>query len=272
VRRLPALTAALFALGIAAPAAQADHVQPTVTTTLELGAKVKDCSGSGICGGSRRATVSWSASCGPGVSADALQEIEVSILGVKPSGKRFVYDSETFDSVDGHLVDSLAMVAAPGLRFVAEVAVTCSVELVSSEGDLVEHRGKSRGTSAELYLPPRLSGYLIERGAICGYNLSIGQSKRLLQARQYFRLIWYMRFSGASLLKSGVAPRKQVKLFARGAGLNQKTAPDKTLLFGTGDIGTTLVPRRAGTLKIWATIGGHRTNTLRIKVLPRRGC
>jgi hypothetical protein len=25
----------------------------------------------------------------------------------------------------------------------------------------------------------------------------------------------------------------------------------------------------AGTLRIWATIGGHRTNTLRIRVLPK---
>jgi hypothetical protein len=27
---------------------------------------------------------------------------------------------------------------------------------------------------------------------------------------------------------------------------------------------------RAGMLRIWATIGGHRTNTLRIRVLPKR--
>ena len=271
MRRCAALAAILFALGAAAPAAQADHVNPTVTTTLVMGEKVKDCSG-GICGGSRRATVSWNASCGPGVSPDALQEIEVSILGVKPSGKRFVYDSETFDSVDGKLVDSLSVVAGPGLRFVAEVTVTCSMEVVNGEGDLVEHRGKASGTSAELFLAPRLSGYLIERGTVCGYNLSDRQFKRVLQARQYFRLVWYLRFSGASLLKSGMAPRKQVKLFARGAGLSQKTAPDRSLLFGSGDIGNTLTPRRAGTLKIWATIGGYRTNTLRIKVLPRRGC
>jgi hypothetical protein len=37
-----------------------------------------------------------------------------------------------------------------------------------------------------------------------------------------------------------------------------------------GEIGTWLTPRRGGTLRIWATIGGHRTNTLRVKVLPKR--
>jgi hypothetical protein len=35
-------------------------------------------------------------------------------------------------------------------------------------------------------------------------------------------------------------------------------------------IGTYVKPRRGGTLRIWATIGGHRTNTVRVKVLPKR--
>ena len=37
-----------------------------------------------------------------------------------------------------------------------------------------------------------------------------------------------------------------------------------------GALGTWVNPRRGGTLRIWATIGGHKTNTLRIRVLPKR--
>jgi hypothetical protein len=36
--------------------------------------------------------------------------------------------------------------------------------------------------------------------------------------------------------------------------------------------GTTLVPRRAGPLKVWAVIGGEKTNVLTLRVFSRRGC
>ena len=270
MRRCAALAAATLAcLAAAAPAAQADHVQPTVGATLTLGSRVKDCSG-GVCGGSRRATIGWSASCGPGLGQEALEGIEVAILGVKPNGRRFSFDGAAFDSEEVGLTDTRSMVAAPGLRFVGQVKVTCSVEAVNAEGDLVEHRGSATADTAELYLPPRLAGFQINQGTTCGVNLTVRQSKRLLQAGQYFELSWYMRYSGASLFKSGVPSRRQVKLFARGAGLNVKSPPDTGILREFGEIGAALRPRRAGTLKIWATIGGKKTNTLRIKVLPKR--
>lgn len=59
-------------------------------------------------------------------------------------------------------------------------------------------------------------------------------------------------------------------LFARGAGVRLKRSPDRGMLRELGEVGTWLNPRRAGTLRVWATIGGHRTNTLRIRVLPKR--
>ena len=37
-----------------------------------------------------------------------------------------------------------------------------------------------------------------------------------------------------------------------------------------GAIGTWMNPRRSGTLRIWATIGGKKTNKLPVRVLPKR--
>jgi hypothetical protein len=268
MRRAGVAFAALALLAAAAPAAQADHVHPTVTASLALGAKVNDCSPSRVCGGSRRATVSWNATCGPGVSPDALEEIEVSILGVKPSGRRFTFESETFDSVGAGLVDSVGMVAGPGLRFVGEVVVTCNVQAETPDGDLVDHRGTARGTTAEAFLPPRLGSFGIPRGTWCG--VAVKGSGNFLQAGQFFDVQWGLRYSGASLFRSGVPARSQIKLFGRGAGIRFKRSPSLAILRNFYGIGTAVRPRRAGTLKIWATIGGKKTNTLRIRVAPKR--
>jgi hypothetical protein len=268
VRRYIVLATAALGLA-AAPPAQADHLAPTAAAALELGAKVKDCDSRQVCGGSRRATVRWIVSCGPGTGQEAIEELEVSILGVTPAGRRFGYDGEAFDSSAG-LTGSLALTAGPGLTFLGEVVVRCFTETVNAEGDLVEHRGSARATTAELYLPPRLGGFVIPRGTWCGVNLTPNQSSRLLQAGQYFDLLWALRYSGASLIRRGVPGLRQIKLFGRGAGLRFKRTPHRAILRNYDAFGTFVRPRRAGTLRIWATVGGQKTNTLRIRVLPDR--
>lgn len=53
--RVALVVAALAVLPLAgAPAAQADHITPSVTATVELGRAVKDCSLSGLCARARR--------------------------------------------------------------------------------------------------------------------------------------------------------------------------------------------------------------------------
>jgi hypothetical protein len=270
VRRYTAFAAAVLCLAVSAPVARADHVAPTVTAALELGAKVRDCDSSQVCGGSRRATLSWNASCGPGVPDQALEEVEVSILGLTPGGRRFTYDSETFDSVSVGLVDSVGMTAGPGLRFLGEVVVTCSVQMESADGELVDHRGSARATTEEAYLPPRLGGFTIPRGTWCGVNLHGNQTSRLLQAGQYFDLTWFLRFSGESLIKRSKPGLRQIKLFGHGAGLTFRRSPDRAMLRDGEGLGTFVRPRRAGKLRIWATVGGKKTNTMRVRVLPKR--
>jgi hypothetical protein len=270
MRRALAGLAALCALAAAAPAAQADHIAPTVTATLDPGARVKGCDPrSGLCGGARRAAISWNASCGPAAPSDALQSIDVTIFGVTPSGGRFAYDSEGLES-EASLVDSLGMTVGPGLRFIGEVVVTCAVTVTDEEGTSVEHRGQATATTAEFYLPPFLTGWRTTRSGFCGVNPPNSKLDKLLQAGQYAELAWLVRFSGGSLLRRGVPALRQIKLFARGAGIRLKASPFRPLVRQFGLLGTYLTPRRGGTLRIWATIGGKKTNALTVRVLPKR--
>ena len=158
------------------PAAQADHIAPTVTATLTLGKAVKDCNAEGLCARGRRATVSWNASCGPAAPADALREVDVGIYGVRPNGTRFPYDGEAPKPrtrryrVDGD--DRRAR--GPILR--------------RGDGDLqrdrhrrggpeVEHTAKATsGPTEQFYLPPQLVDYRTTRAGFCGVNVPTASS------------------------------------------------------------------------------------------------
>jgi hypothetical protein len=271
VRRYIALAAAALALAAAAaPAAQANHVAPTASASLELGGKVADCDpGTFVCGGARRATISWNASCGPGHGHEALESIEVLILGVTPTGRRFTYSGETLD-FEAPFTGSLDMTAGPGLRFLGQVIVTCAVETVDSEGNAVTHRASATAETQQLYRPPFLRETRITSGSWCGVNLTPRQTERLLQAGQYAEVAWTLRFDAASLMRRGVPASRQIRLHARGAGIRVKKRPDRGMLRDPGVIGTWFTPRRAGKLKVWATIGGKKTNVRRMRVLPKR--
>jgi hypothetical protein len=266
VRRVGILFAALVALGATAPVAQADHVPASVTATLELGQTVRDCNVEGVCTRSRRATVSWNASCGPSA---ALREVDVGIFGVRPSGARFPYDGEALED-EPPLAGSMGMTAGPGLRFFGEVTVTCAETVIDAEGYEVEHTARASATTAQFYLPPQLISARTTRSGFCGVNVPNSKVDKWLQAGQYAELAYTLGYSGAALMKPGIPALRQIKLFARGAGLNLKRSPDRGMLRDPGEIGMWLTPRRGGTLRIWATIGGKRTNTLRLRVLPKR--
>jgi hypothetical protein len=271
VRRFTALAGVVLAvaLAIGAPAAQADHIAPTITANLELGKAVRDCSSSGLCARARRATVSWNASCGPSAPADARVTIDVGIYGVAPTGKRFAYDGEALEE-EPPLAGSMSMTAGPGLRFFGEVTVTCTTEITSAEGDLVEHTGKATATTTQFYLPPQLMSFRTLRSGFCGVNVPRNKLDQWLQARQYAEIEYFLRYSASSLIRRSVPEMRQIKLFARGAGVHKRAAPDRGMLNEFGAIGTWVNPRRGGTLRIWATIGGKKTNTVRVRVLPKR--
>ncbi len=268
MRRAVVFLLALAVLATAAPVAQADHVAPSITATLTLGRAVKDCNAEGVCARGRRATVTWNASCGPAAPADALREIYPTIYGVRPDGRRFAYDGEALEEPTP--AGSMGMTAGPGLRFFAEVSVTCSATVVNEEGYEVEHRASATSApTQQFFLPPQLISARTTRSGFCGVTPPVSRMDRLFQAGQYAEVAYVLGYSGASLMKPGIPGLRQIKLFARG-DRRLKSAPDRGMLRELGAIGRWVNPRRAGTMRLWATIGGHRTNTLRMRILPKR--
>jgi len=151
------------------------------------------------------------------------------------------------------------MTAEPGLRFFGEVVVKCAVRGpdVDEDGAPIEHSGQATGRTDQLYLPPRLAAFRTTFGSFCGVNVPAKRTAFLLQAGEYAELEWLLRYSVPSLIR-------------RGAGIRVEASPDRGMLSEFGAIGTGLKPRRAGKLRIWATVGGKKTNTRRVTVLPKR--
>jgi hypothetical protein len=264
---LAVVAAACLAL---APAAQADHVAPSVTATLTLGDAARICNAEGICARGRRATVSWNASCGPAAPPDALKEVDVGIYGVRRNGSTFPYDGEALDE-EPPAVGSMGMTAGPGLRFLAQVEVRCSATVVNAEGFEEEHAGTAgSGPTQQFFLRPQLVRARTTRSGFCGVRVPRSKLDKWLQAKQYAELAYTLAYSGASLLRPGVPELRQIKLYARGDGYRLRSAPDRGMLRELGEIGRWVNPRRAGTLKVWATIAGYRTNTIEMRILPKR--
>jgi len=238
---------------------------------LTLGKAARVCNSDGVCARGRRATISWNATCGPAAPPDALKEVDVGISGVRRNGTTFAYDGEALEAGDATLSGSMGMTAGPGLRFLGQVEVTCSATVVNEEGHEVEHTATaSSGPTQQFYLPPQLVSARTTSSSFCGVTVPVSRTDRWLQARQYAELAYTLAYSAASLIKPGTAELKQIKLFARGDGYRLKSAPDRGMLRELGEIGRWVNPRRAGTMKLWATIGGKRTNTVRMRILPKR--
>lgn len=269
MRRAAALLAALTVLGVAAPAAQADHLAPSVTATLALGGAVKICDTEGVCPRGRRATVTWNASCGPAAPPGALRQVDVGIYGVRPNGATFAFAGEALE--EPAATGSMGMSAGPGLRFFGEVEVTCRDVVVNEDGHEVEHTAKARsGRTQQFYLPPQLISTRTMRSEFCGVIVPRSKQDKWLQATKYAELAYVLAYSAASLIKPGSSELRQIKLFARGDGYRLKRAPDRGMLNEFDAIGRWVRPRRsARVMKVWATIAGHRTNTIRMRVLPK---
>jgi hypothetical protein len=265
VRKLASRAAALAALAVlgTAPAAKADHLTAAVSATATLGTAAKFCMDEGDpCARGRRVSVSWQASCGPAAPPDAIESIDVSIVGIRPDRTRFTV--ETFTSFSREPSGSEGTTVGPGLRFAGEVTVTCRTFTGS-----VEHLSTATGSSAELYVPPQVKAAQRVFPIISSCRL-IPTSKldKWLQRGRKALLTWQISYYEESLLAPGIPEAGQITLFARGAGIRLKRSPNRTILRRYRHIGLPVTPPRAGTLRIWARVNGHRSTTFAVKVLP----
>jgi hypothetical protein len=222
------------------------------------------------CRGSRVVRVTWSATC-----AYPDPVINVNFWNPRPGKSPVAMMSEEYS---GELSGVTVKRIGAGTRVFATVHVFCDHP---GDGDTIDaHRAEADSPPTETaFIPPRLVSVYSVRNSMCGFMATERQLRYALQARQTSGWSFDLRFDDDSLL--GVsrykhAGRLKTRLRSKGAGINYNDIAAPWVPGATGRIptaaGTILVPRRAGPLKVWAVIGGAKTNVLTLRVLPRRGC
>ncbi len=273
-RWIAALAAAAAAARAgAAPAGAVEDLHPTATISIDLGGKARECV-AGKCGnyGGRTAAVKWASSCNE--TNPALDHGTFVTLMARPKkagAKLVVYDS-VFEGEGGDGATGSDVVVIPaGVHLFAKVAVECSYTADDAEGNSVTHTGTTSANTADVFLKPALTGFNMPRNNFCGVNVPNSKINTTAQAGQFAVLDYSLRFSPLSMLTRTTLTGliDGVRLYGRGAGLNFKKKPIRSAL-RKGEYEAFIKPKRGGTLKIWATIGGVKTNVRAIKVYPKR--
>lgn len=261
---------ALVVLAGATPASA--HHSASATASLAMDppsprCKLVERSHRSKCRGSRLVRVTWSVAC----SAE-YPLVEVKLWTPRPGKSPVVFDSREEGTHSG--VTTFHVEA--GTRVFATVEVLCDFE---GDGETIDYhrvRAESAPTVAA-FNPPRL--VLVENvgNSFCGVVPTIRQLSRTLQARETSSWDLDLIFNADSLLavkRRSAAWFRRIRIHARGAGLRGSARARPWVPGAIGPIttqaGVRLVPRRGGRLKIWAVIGGEKTNVLSLKVFPKR--
>jgi hypothetical protein len=164
------------------------------------------------------------------------------------------------------------------VRVFATVTAFCDT---NGDGDTVPpHTARADSpATAEAYIPPRLTKVEAVTNSFCGFDVPNRWLTTVLQARQTSGVDFHLTFDDSSLLgvrRFSKAGRAKTVLFWRGAGLHGHGAarsfvPGPTAPIPT-EAGVRWAPRKRGTLRVWAKIGGYRTNALAFRVVPARRC
>jgi hypothetical protein len=272
--RLTAAAVSLCCLLAAAAPASAHHVA-SATASLAMDPASPSCklvekSYKSKCRGSRMVRVTWSVSCG---YPDPI--VNVRFWNPRPGKSPVEMVTEEYS---GELSGVTVKRIGAGTRVFATVKVFCDDP---GDGDTVEaHRAEAESVpTGTAVIPPRLVRVTSVKNSFCGFVPSLTQQRYGLQARQTSGWDFTLLFDDDSLLggnRHTHAGRVKTRLRSKGAGINYNDIAAPWVPGVTGRIptaaGTTLVPRRAGPLKVWAVIGGAKTNVLTLRVLPRKGC
>jgi hypothetical protein len=165
-----------------------------------------------------------------------------------------------------------------GVRVFATVEVDC---FVAGDGQTTQDHTASAVSkpTQTVFIAPRLVSVEAVRNSFCGVNVPIRLTDSLLQARRRSAADYHTVFNGPSLVgapKLSSAGRARTILRARGAGLRIRRRARAYVPGATGRIhteaGIVWRPRKRGWLRVWAVIGGFRTNALAFRVLPRHSC
>jgi hypothetical protein len=272
LRLLTGVACALALLCVVAPVS-AHHeatVSATVTSLTLASPKCASYERRPVsrCDGSRRASVSWSVTCG------ARPFVTVDYWATRKGGGSPI----SLASEDGgeQFSGTTTTIVPPGARVYATVTVECVWDDPEGTGPEAHTVTRESAPSAEVVVRPWLQSVSVNKGNYC--NLNPG-SRTLLQAGQRGSIVSFSSdFIDKSLL--GVGRRRPAGVRHRwvnvkGPRLRVRRHPEVFLIqeFGRKEPFSGLLrvnPRRAGWHKFWEVVGGVRTNTLAIKAVPNR--
>ena len=265
--------ACLLALACIVGPASAHHEATVSATALSLTLDPPKCASYerrpvSRCAGYRRATVTWSATCGgrPSVTVDYW-------ASRKDGGKPISLASE-----DGgqQLGGTSTALVPPGAHMYATVTMDCSWDDPEGTGPEAHSVSRTSTPTAEVVVPPWLREVSVTKGNYCNFDPG---GRTVLQAGQRGSIVSFSSdFRDKSLLGAGRRSNAGVRqrwVNAKGPGLRVRRRPEVFLLqeFGRREPFSGLLrvnPRRAGWHLFWEEIGGVRTNTLAIKTVANR--
>lgn len=270
--RLLTAAACAAAMLVLATTASAHHAATVSATATSLALEPSSCPTyerrpRSRCDGYRRATVTWSTTCG------AEPDVGVEFFAARKDGGRpILLDSDTASGPSG----STSALLRPGAHVFAIVTQHCTWADRDGTGP-EEHTVTVRSApSPQVTIPPWLSSVSVQSGSYCNFNPG---SRTVLQARRRGNIVSFSTdFVDRSLLGAGrrtSAGVRQRRLRATGAGVRLSRRPEVFLLqeFGRREPFQGLLrvnAGRSGWLKLWEEVAGVRSNTLAIRVLPNR--
>lgn len=281
IRRAGSLTAALGVISavlVPATPAAAKHMTPQASVALTDLGVARACGpkrreGCATVAGSHLVKVEWTASCGAGASPTSPPTPEISYqLWVKPKSAtrrvRAADDEIEVDTPSG----SDTVVALPGRRLFARLFLTCADEIPAADeaGEPTLETQSIRVDSPQtVYVPPRLTGWKVIEGQFCAEVPRRDLLRGAVGAGAWQELSWNLAFGAESMLDhpSTRGVLREVRLRASGRGIKMRAAPRSGAFRRYGEFRASVYTPRSGDLKIWAEIGGVRTNALRIPVV-----
>lgn len=279
IRRRAVLAVALAALLPVTPAF-ASHLEPTASVSVsDLGV----APGAPV-PGSHRVRIDWSGSCGPNAPAQAHSSDDSSwslLIRPKSASRR---PAEVDGASPAQPTGSAEATVAPGRRVFARFVIGCNDAVQPPPGpngepaEPVTESARAQADSAEsVYVAPRIVGFRVSRGTWCGargHAVPKRDQKRGIGASDFQTLNWSLAFDPLSMLVRPSIPGilAEVRLRASGKGVRLRVGPAPGPLragfrAGTPVFQATIFSPRSGKLKLWAEIGGVKTNAIQVPIV-----
>jgi hypothetical protein len=219
--------------------------------------------------GTHDVRVDWQGTCGPNAPSATVAEgakYEVVIRPARAGRRPVVAKSNAIEATSG----SETIELDPGRRIFARITLACedSVPGPTPDDDPTIESASAKAESPEtIYAPPRLLGYHDSRASYCG-NVTARQRATGIGAADFETIEWQLSFGATSMLQhpSVTGILKEVRLRASGKGMRVRIGPASGPLRKYQSFQATIFSPRSGRVKIWAEIGGVKTNSLTIPI------